>query len=124
MTIPNMRVARADIVNVDSENGRQIFAVYRLTPDMNDEQVQLAMEILKSCAKAEEDTQEKVVTGFFAITEYSRDVMLLYWIKPDASNLKTRTRINLDIIRRFKENNLQLVKATPVHAKTDEVELV
>ncbi len=124
VTIPNMRVARADIVNVDSENGRQIFAVYRLTPDMNDEQVQLAMEILKSCAKADEDTQEKVVTGFFAITEYSRDVMLLYWIKPDASNLKTRTRINLDIIRRFKENNLQLVKATPVHAKTDEVELV
>ena len=124
VTIPNMKVARADIVNVDSENGRQIFAVYRLTPDMNDEQVKLAMNILKQSAEADEDTQEKVVTGFFAITEYSRDVMLLYWIKPDASNLETRTRINLDIIRKFKENNIQLVKATPVHTKLDEVELV
>jgi len=124
VTIPNMRVARADIVNVDSENGRQIFAIYRLTPDMNDEQVKLAMSILKQSAEADEDTQEKVVTGFFAITEYSRDVMLLYWIKPEASNLKTRTRINLDIIRRFKENNIQLVKATPVHTKLDKVELM
>lgn len=124
VSIPNMKVARADIVNVDSENGRQIFAVYRLTPDMNDEQVKLAMSILKQSAEADEDTQEKVVTGFFGITEYSRDVMLLYWIKPEASNLKTRTRINLDIIRRFKENNIQLVKATPVHTKLDKVELM
>jgi len=124
VTIPNMKVARADIVNVDSEKGRQIFDVYRLTPDMNDEQVMLAMNILKGSAEADEDTKEKVVTGFFAITEYSRDVMLLYWIKPGASNLKTRTRINLDIIRKFKENNIQLVKATPVHTKVDKVELV
>ena len=123
-TIPNMRVAKADVVNVDSENGRQIFAVYRLTPDMDEEQVKLAMDILKGCAEADEDTQEKVVTGFFAITEYSRDVMLLYWIKPEASNLQTRTRINLDIIRKFKENNIQLVKAAPVHTKMDQVELV
>jgi MscS family membrane protein len=124
VTIPNMKVARADIVNVDSEKGRQIFAVYRLTPEMNDEQVTLAMEILKGCAEADEDTQEKVVSGFFAITEYSRDVMLLYWIKPEASNLKVRTRINLDIIRKFKENNISLVKAAPVHTKMDQVELV
>ncbi len=124
VAIPNMKVARADIVNVDTEKGRQIFAVYRLTPDMNDEQVKLAMDILKQSAKADQDTKEKVVTGFFAITEYSRDVMLLYWIKPEASNLKTRTRINLEIIRKFKENNISLVKATPVHTKLDEVELV
>ena len=121
VTIPNMKVARADIVNVDSEMGRQMFAVYHLTPDMNVEQVMLAMEILKGCAEADEDTKDKVITGFFAITEYSRDVMLLYWIKPEASNLKTRTRINLEIIRKFKENNIQLVKATPVHTKFDDI---
>jgi len=51
-------------------------------------------------------------------------VMLLYWIKPEVSNLKTRTRINLRIIRKFEENNIQLVKAAPIHTKVDEVELV
>lgn len=124
VTIPNQLVAKDDVVNVESEHGRQVFSVYRLTPDMNDEQITGAMELLKKIARSDEDTQEKVVSGFFAITEYSRDIMLLYWVKPDASNLQTRTRINLEIVRQFKENNIELVKAKPVHTKWDKVELV
>jgi len=124
VTIPNQMIAQADIVNVETEKGRQVFSVYRLTPEMDDQQVQEAMDVLKGIAEADPDTLDKVVTGFFAITEYSRDIMLLYWVKPDASNLKTRTRINLEIIRQFKQRNLELVKAQPVHAKVDEVELV
>jgi MscS family membrane protein len=124
VAIPNQLVAKSDIVNVETENGRQIFAVYRLTPDMDDKRISLAMEVLKNIAKADPDTQEKVVTGFFAITEYSRDIMLLYWVKPGASNLQTRTRINLEIVRQFQERDIQLVKANPVHTKWDKVELV
>jgi MscS family membrane protein len=124
VTIPNQLVARSDVVNVETENGRQVFAVYRLTPDMNEEQIRLAMDLLKSIAQSDPDTQEKVVTGFFAITEYSRDIMLLYWVKPEASNLQTRTRINLDIVRQFQKHDIHLVKANPVHTKWDKVELV
>ena len=124
VTIPNQLVAKDDVVNVESENGRQVFSVYRLTPEMSDEQIRGAMELLKEIARSDEDTQEKVVSGFFAITEYSRDIMLLYWVKPEASNLQTRTRINLEIVRQFEENNIELVKAKPVHAKWDKVELV
>ena len=124
VTIPNLLVAKADIVNVETENGRQVFSVYRLTPEMNDEQISSAMELLKRIARSDPDTQEKAVSGFFAITEYSRDIMLLYWVKPDASNLQTRTRINLEIIRQFKENQINLVKANPVHTKLDKVELL
>ena len=123
-TIPNSQVAGGDIVNVDTENGRQVFSVYRLTPDMDDKQIAQAMDVLKKLAETDEDTQDKVVTGFFAITEYSRDIMLLYWVKPDASNLNTRTRINLEIVKQFKENNIELVKTNPVHAKVDQVELL
>lgn len=122
--IPNQMIANADIINVETENGRQVFSVYRLTPDMDDQQVSAAMETLEQIAKSDKDTQEKVVTGFFAITEYSRDIMLLYWVKPEVSNLKTRTRINLEIIKQFKENNIELVKANPVHTKMDQVELL
>ncbi len=124
ITIPNSQVAGGDIVNVESENGRQVFAVYRLTPEMDDKQIAAAMDLLKHIARSDPDTQDKVVSGFFAITEYSRDIMLLYWVNPDTSNLKTRTRINLEIIRQFKENEIQLVKANPVHAKMDQVELL
>jgi MscS family membrane protein len=124
VTIPNAKVAGANIVNVESEHGRQVFVVYRLTPEMDDTRIRAAMDLLKLIAKSDPDTQDKVVSGFFAITEYSRDIMLLYWINPDTSNLKTRTRINLEIIRLFKENDIQLVKANPIHAKMDQVELL
>jgi len=124
VAIPNQSVTEANIVNVDTENGRQIFAVYRLTPDMDEEQIEQAMQVLRTIVEEDPDTQQKVVTGFFAITEYSRDIMLLYWINPDASNLKTRTRINLRIIRQFRKLNIELVKASPVHAKVDEVDLL
>jgi len=124
VTIPNLLVARADIVNIETENGRQVFSVYRLTPDMDDAQIVRALDLLKRIADSDPDTREKVVSGFFAITEYSRDIMLLYWVKPDASNLETRTRINLEIVRQFKKNNIELVKASPVHTKLDRVELL
>jgi MscS family membrane protein len=119
VALPNQAVAESEIVNVDSERGRQIFAVYRLTPQMEDEQIVLALDTLKNIAESDPDTQDKVVTGFLAITEYSRDIMLLYWIKPEASNLKTRTRINLEIVRQFREKDIQFVKAKPVHQKWD-----
>jgi len=124
VSIPNSQVAKAEVVNVDSEGGRQMFAVYRLTPDMSEEQITTAMSLLKQAAENDPDTEEKVVTGFIAITEYSRDIMLLYWIKAEASNLKTRTRINLEILRQFKQHGIELVKAQPVHAKMDQVELL
>jgi len=124
VTIPNLLVAKADVVNVETENGRQVFAVYRLTPEMSHEQISFAMELLKRIAQSDADTQEKVVSGFFAITEYSRDIMLLYWVNPGASNLQTRTRINLEIVRQFKDNQIELVKASPVHTKMDQVELL
>ena len=41
-----------------------------------------------------------------------------------ASNLQTRTRINLEIVRQFQKHDVQLVKANPVHTKWDKVELV
>jgi len=47
--------------------------------------------------------------------------MLLYWVKPEASHLQTRTRVNLEIVRQFEENNIELVKVKPVHTKWDKV---
>jgi MscS family membrane protein len=124
VTIPNQLVAKDDVVNVESEHGRQIFSPYRLAPGTSEEQIVRAMDILKGIAEADPDTEEKVVTGFYGITEYSRDIMLLYWIKPEASNLQTRTRINLEIVRQLRQNNIDLVKAQPVHTKWDQVDLV
>ncbi|MCP4544522.1 MAG: mechanosensitive ion channel [Chloroflexi bacterium] len=107
VSIPNSVVSNQDIVNVDTEDGRQMFATYKLAPDTSYENIQLALDLLKGIAKSHENTQDLVVTGLAQITDISKDIILLYWIKPEASNLKTRTAINLEIVKQFKENGIR-----------------
>jgi MscS family membrane protein len=106
VNIPNSIMANRPVVNVDSEDGRQIFAVYKLAPTTSHQKVQLAMNLLKEIAQGHPDTRDNTITGFVQITEISRDIMLLYWVKPEASNLKTRTTINLEILKQFEGNGI------------------
>jgi len=105
--VPNSMVANQDVVNVDSERSRQIFATYKLAPETSYEKIQLALKLLKDIAKGNENTDDLVVTGFIQVTEVSKDIMLLYWIKPEFSNIKTRTEINLEIVQRFEQNRIE-----------------
>ena len=109
-------------INVDSEDGRQTFAIYHLSPEHSADDVEQAMAILKEIAGNDPDTKDRVYTGFIRITEYSREVMLLYWVLDEASNVTTRTRINLEILRRFATADIRLVESTRVHAKVLELE--
>jgi MscS family membrane protein len=110
ISIPNSIVAKHAVVNVDSEQGRQMFAVYKLAPDTSHEKLQLAMDLLKTIVGQNENTKDLVFTGLLQVSEISRDVMLLYWIEPEASNLETRTAVNLEIIRRFEEHDIQFTE--------------
>jgi MscS family membrane protein len=117
VTLPNRLVASSDVVNVDSEQGRQMFSVYRLSPDLEVEQIELALALLKAIARDSEHTKELVVSAFLGLSEYSNDVSLLYWIKSESSNLKTRTQINLEILRQFRSSGITLTETQRVHAK-------
>ena len=117
--IPNSVVANRNIVNVDSESGRQMFQVFRLAPNTSADKIERALEILKSSAKQAEETKDVVVTGFISANEISRDVMLLYWILPEFSNLKTRTKINLAIVRSLDEEGIQFTDRAEYHYQKD-----
>ncbi len=107
VSIPNAVVAGQDVVNVESEKGRQTFAVYKLSPKTSHQEIEEALTLLKAIAKNHENSKDLVITGLLQVTEISRDIMLLYWIKPEASNLKTRTAVNLEIIRQFEEAGIE-----------------
>lgn len=106
VNVPNSTVANQAVVNVDSEAGRQMFAVYKLAPSTKHDKIEVALKLLKDIARSHENTTDVAVTGFVQVSEVSRDIMLLYWIKPDASNLKTRTAINLEIVKQFEEHGI------------------
>jgi small-conductance mechanosensitive channel len=119
VVIPNSVVAGRNIVNVESESGRQVFQVFRLAPDTSADKIEKAMKILKSSVKDTEGTKELAVTGFISANEISRDVMLLYWVVPEASNVKTRTQINLNIVRAFEHEGIQFTDRAEYHYQKD-----
>ncbi|MCB1173273.1 MAG: mechanosensitive ion channel [Leptospiraceae bacterium] len=107
INIPNTIIANQDVINVDSEEGRQMFQVYKLAPATSAAHIEDLLEELKTIARSHPDTQDNVVTGLIQINEISRDIMLLYWIKADASNLKTRTAVNLSILKHLESAGIQ-----------------
>lgn len=98
VNIPNTFLTDRDVVNVESENGRQMFTVYKLAHDTTAEEIRSFIQMIEDAVKTTEGTKEAIVAGLINVSEIALDVMLLYWIKSGTSKVKTRTEINLKII--------------------------
>lgn len=122
MLIPNSKIVTSEVINVDSEDGRQVFTVYKLAPQTTASKVELVMQELKLIVENNPDTKKDlIVSGLIQVTEISTDVMLLYWIKPEASNLKTRTAVNLEIIRLFEKLEVKLTEKSAYRYDKDAI---
>ena len=98
VNVPNSFLTDRDVVNVESESGRQLFAVYKLSHDTTAEKAKVFLKIIEDAVKTTAGTKDAVVSGLVTVNEIGLDVMLLYWIDDGVSKLKTRTEINLKII--------------------------
>lgn len=113
VNIPNTFLTDRDVVNVESESGRQMFSVYKLANDTAPDKVRAFMSLIKDAVTMTAGTKETVVTGLLTVNDIGLDVMLLYWIESDVSKLNTRTEINLKILEgmtklgvRFSDRNM------------------
>ena len=119
VNIPNSFLTDRDVVNVDSENGRQMFAVYKLTHDTTAEKIKKFIQMIEDAVKTTAGTKETVVSGLIAVSEIALDVMLLYWIDDDASKVKTRTEINLKILEGMASQNITFSDRTIITYNKD-----
>lgn len=117
--IPNSYLTDRDVVNVESESGRQMFAVYKLATDTPPDKVRTFMSITKDAVTTTEGTKETVITGLLTVNDVGLDVMLLYWIEPDMSKLKTRTEINLKILEGMHDNEIRFSDRNMITYKKD-----
>ena len=114
VNIPNSFLTDRDVVNVDTEDGRQLFAVYKLAHDTTPEQVKAFIKMIEEAVRTTEGTKETVVTGLVSVSEIAIDVMLLYWIDSEASKLKTRTEVNLKILEGMAAANVRFSKRSMI----------
>ena len=115
VNIPNTFLTDRDVVNVESENGRQIFSVYRLSLDTTPEKARVFMALLENAVNTTVDTEETVITALLSVNDIGLDIMHLYWIGSGASKLQTRSEINFKIFEGMEREAIQFSSKTSMY---------
>ncbi|MFY0607067.1 MAG: mechanosensitive ion channel family protein [Cyclobacteriaceae bacterium] len=121
VNIPNVMFTTQEVINVETEDGRQVFQVYKLKLGTPSEKVEAMMALLKAAVKETEGTKELCVTGVVRVSEVSIDVMHLYWVQPDSSNVKTKSAVYMNILKAMEREGIELSERTALHYNLDAI---
>jgi MscS family membrane protein len=112
VTIPNSQFTGNMVENVSAEPNRKVVLNLGLTYDMSAEQMEKAISLLKEIATNNKDVEDDVSVSFNAFGDFSLGLLYIYYIKKGSDILDTQTAINLDILKKFGENGLDMAFPT------------
>ena len=113
VTVPNSKFSDDSVENIDTEPTRKVVLNLGLTYDTSAEKIDRAMALLKEIAADHKDKiDENVLVSFNAFGDFSLGILFIYYIKKEADILDTQSAINLDILRRFGEEGLEMAFPT------------
>ncbi len=121
VTIPNSQFTGNMVENVTAEPTRKVLLNIGLTYDMTADNMEKGIAVLKEVAANNSDIEENIVVGFNSFGDFSLGITFIYYIKKDADIMDTQTGMNLEILRKFSENGLDMAFPTQTiyHKKDD-----
>jgi len=112
VTIPNSKITDSMVENVSLEPSRKIVMNLGLTYDTPPEKMQLAMDLLKEIAKEHKSVNDDYLVAFNQFGDFSLGILFIYYIIKDENILQTMTDMNMEILTKFNENNLDFAFPT------------
>ncbi|MDB4533270.1 mechanosensitive ion channel family protein [Vicingaceae bacterium] len=112
VTIPNSQFTGNMVENVSEEPTRKVILNLGLTYDMKADQMKKGLEILKEIAKNNTDVNDNYLVSFNAFGDFSLGILFIYYIRKDSDILDTQTAINLEILKQFGANGLEMAFPT------------
>ena len=79
---------------------------------MKAEQMEKGIELLKEIAKSNNDINDDYMVSFNAFGDFSLGIIFIYYIKAGSDNLDTQTAVNLEILKQFGANGLEMAFPT------------
>ncbi|PCJ25286.1 MAG: transporter [Flavobacteriales bacterium] len=121
VTIPNSQFTGYMVENVSAEPTRKVKLNLGLTYDMTAEQMEKGIELLKEIGANNKDVNNEYLVSFNAFGDFSLGILFIYYIKKDSDILDTQTAMNLEILKKFGENGLEMAFPTQTiyHKKDD-----
>jgi len=126
VTIPNSVVANASIENISKRPTiKRLFKV-GITYDSGYAKMQRALEIIREILDEAEGLEDLKIVRFLDFADCSLDILVIFWVtEPDylGKFLPTNEKINLEILRRFAAEGIQIAfPTTTVHVVDDKSE--
>ena len=121
VTIPNALFTGNMVENVSEEPTRKVVLNLGLTYDMNAEQMEKGIALLKEIGTNNNDINDEFLVSFNAFGDFALGILFIYYIKKDSDILDTQTAMNLEILRKFGKNGLDMAFPTQTiyHKKDD-----
>jgi len=112
VTIPNSKFAANPVENVSAEPSRKITLNLGLVYTTKPKEMEKAMKILESIAKKHPNVQETVKISFNNFGDFALGILFIYYIKKGKDILQTQTDMNLEILKQFNKNKLDMAFPT------------
>ena len=114
VTLPNSKVANSTIHNIFKRPTIRKYCVIGITYDSGYEKMKKALQILQEILEERKDLEEARMVRFRAFGAHSLDIHLLYRVSGTdwAAYLKAEEEINLEILRRFDEEGIEIAFPT------------
>lgn len=112
VTIPNSQFTGNMVENVTAEPTRKVVLNIGLIYDTTPEQIEQAINLLKEIAGSNSDVEDNYLTSFNAFGDFSLGILFIYYIKKESDILNTQTEMNLEILKKFNENGLEMAFPT------------
>ena len=121
VTIPNSQFTGNMVENVSAEPTRKVVLNLGLTYDTTAEQIEKGIELLKEIASSNTNIEEEVLVSFNSFGDFSLGILFIYYIKKESDILTTQTEMNLEILKRYEDNGLNMAFPTQTiyHKKDD-----
>jgi small-conductance mechanosensitive channel len=115
VSIPNHRFTDGIVVNVSAEPRRRVRQELELVLETTPEQVESAMEILRGIAAGMGGQITADITiGFTGFTDHSLTLLFVYHVQQRSEVVEVQTKVNLEILRRFRAAGVRLAYPTSV----------
>ncbi len=112
VTIPNSQFIGNMVENVSAEPNRKVVLNLGLTYEMSAEKMEKAINVLKEIAANNKDIEDNILVSFNSFGDFSLGILFIYYIKKESDILTTQTDINLEILKNFNENGLDMAFPT------------
>ncbi len=112
VTIPNSQFAGSPVENVTREPNRKVVLNIGLTYDTTPKDMEKAMDILKKISENNQHVRENYKMSFNAFNDFSMNILFIYHIKKHSDILKTQTEMNIEILKEFNKNKIEMAFPT------------